>query len=498
MDAISGPVTISGSLKDVSVTDVLQFIHIGRRSGTLVLEEEGKQASLRFHNGRMIRAAAPSTPKLGEMLIASGRLSQDRLLAAVAQQRRAAETRSLGQILVDSGSISATDLRDLVSQQISQAVSEVVNWENGGFAFVVDDEAPIDDIAIYPSDVLPDSDVDIQMVLLEAARLFDEKDHRDDMPSAPAEIAAPPSGDDTAGAIPSGAQRIQIVSNEPDLVLRLRIELVGERLQIEAVDAERAGDPGKSDTPPVVIVDLEHGTPISVIDQVARRAPRAACLALIGPHTAVADVYAAGALAALPGTDFTAVATWIRRVANARRPSAAAAAHPQQDVERLRRVFSELRSGMVSATVALNLMRIISESFDRAVLFLVRRDQLSAIGAFGHGPEGRPLALLTRSLRLPLDSAEPFRQALASGEAQRARFAAENLPPELFERLGEPRSHQFVIIPVLGVQRPIALVYADHGDTDGQADSIELLELAAAQVGIAFENELLRRQVPGS
>src|SRR5262249_22718486 len=133
MNPLSGPVTISGSLKDVSVTDVLQFIHIGRRSGTLVLEEDGQQASLRFHDGRLVRASAPKTPKLGEMLTASGRITQERLLSGVAAQQRPGESRSLGQILVDSGTIGGEELRNLVSQQISQAVSEVVNWENGGF-----------------------------------------------------------------------------------------------------------------------------------------------------------------------------------------------------------------------------------------------------------------------------------------------------------------------------------------------------------------------------
>ena len=66
---------------------------------------------------------------------------------------------------------------------------------------------------------------------------------------------------------------------------------------------------------------------------------------------------------------------------------------------RLRRVFGDLRSGLISATVALNLMHIISESVERAVLFLVKRDQLVALGAFGTDSNGKPLAELTRGLQ---------------------------------------------------------------------------------------------------
>ena len=48
-------------------------------------------------------------------------------------------------------------------------------WDNGTFEFAIDDLRPIDDIALYPSDVLPDADINTQMVLLEAARIFDER-----------------------------------------------------------------------------------------------------------------------------------------------------------------------------------------------------------------------------------------------------------------------------------------------------------------------------------
>ena len=63
---------ISGSLKDVSVADVMQFIHLGRRTGTLLLSRGGERAMIGFHGGRLVSAQAPHTPKLGDLLISSG------------------------------------------------------------------------------------------------------------------------------------------------------------------------------------------------------------------------------------------------------------------------------------------------------------------------------------------------------------------------------------------------------------------------------------------
>src|SRR5690349_18387218 len=166
---------ISGSLKDVSVADVMQFIHLGRRTGTLLLARAHEKAMIGFHLGRLVSAQAPQTPKLGDLLISSGMIDRGILTRAIQSQRDALEHRSLGQILISSGSIDPEGLRQVIAQQIEQAVSEVMVWDNGTFEFAIDDLRPIDDIALFPSDVLPDADINTQMVLLEAARIFDER-----------------------------------------------------------------------------------------------------------------------------------------------------------------------------------------------------------------------------------------------------------------------------------------------------------------------------------
>ena len=68
--------------------------------------------------------------------------------------------------------------------------------------------------------------------------------------------------------------------------------------------------------------------------------------------------------------------------------------------------------------------------------------------------------------------------------------------PEPFRTLvGRPRTGQVVIFPVLGAQRVISVIYTDNGEREQAIEDIDILELATAQVGMAFENELLRRQI---
>jgi hypothetical protein len=50
-----------------------------------------------------------------------------------------------------------------------------VGWSSGNFRFVLGDVKPIDDLAMVPGDVVSHLNLDTQMVLLDAMRIFDER-----------------------------------------------------------------------------------------------------------------------------------------------------------------------------------------------------------------------------------------------------------------------------------------------------------------------------------
>jgi hypothetical protein len=513
---------ISGSLKDVSVADVMQFIHLGRRTGTLLLSRASERAMIGFHGGRLVSAQAPRTPKLGDLLVSTGMIDRGILDSAIRSQNEALEHRSLGQILMSSGSIDAEGLRQVIATQIEQAVSEVMVWETGTFEFAIDDLRPIDDIALYPSDVLPDADINTQMVLLEAARIFDER-NRDDAADArhaasegyaagdsthPTLIEPGPAAGLALAVIEPGDElgepkhaaellRLHVVSTDTDFAEALADVLENEVAGVELVALGQAGIVARGEPQPIVLVDLRRGG--VTLDEAAalRRArPRASFIALVEPGSSFTRVYETGMLAALPA-EVEAVSACVENVIESRRDLVRGASRPESrsGVARLRRVFGDLRSGLISATVALNLMHIISESVERAVLFLVKRDHLVALGAFGSDLKGRPLAEVTRALKLDLAIDSALARSLETSEVQSLTFEDADLPEPFRSMVGPPKNNQVVIFPVLGAQRVISVIYTDNGDNEKPIEDIDILELATAQVGMAFENELLRRQI---
>lgn len=509
---------IAGSLEDVVVSDVMQFIQLGKRTGTLVLRRHEHTAMLGFHRGRLIAAAAPHTPKLRHMLVSNGLIDRKHQDEPWLPGGDRVTPQQLGQ-LVASGAIEEEPLRELVAKQLEQAMAEILRWPTGTFEFDVDNLSPIDDVMLLPDDAQPDTRGDAQSVIIEATRIFDERSRRtapEDTEEATSEEVV--EEEEGAGEIGLSAAEIseaveplsseepqpaaellelQVVTEDAPFVDDLRWELASELARVRQVGVGRAGETALGAPAPIVLVDLRQDPDSTkALGAIRNGHPQASVVALVSPGGDVGRAYAAGALSVVP-PEATAVGACVASIIENRRDLVRGRRSQPADpgVARLRRMMDDLRSGVMSASMALNLMHVISESVERAVLFLVKQDELAVLGAFGHDSNGRLLASSTRGLRLPLAQKNALTTSIIDGSVVSGAFEDAALPDPLLSLLGRPASGQAVVFPVQGAQRVISVVYADNGERPEPVEDIEILELATAQVGIAFENELLRREL---
>ncbi|HXL39754.1 MAG TPA: DUF4388 domain-containing protein [Myxococcales bacterium] len=506
--------SLSGNIQDVSVADALQFIHLGGRTGTLTLSCGESKGGIGFHQGRIVNAWAPGGKRLGELLVEAGHIEQARLDEALARQEAEHPRRSLGQILVSMGVVDAETIYRTIEHQIEHTVYDLVSWKEGTFHFALDDLKPIDDIAVVPGDVIRRLNLDTQMVLLDALRIFDERNRAGPGPSngSPNELEI--GGESAAAATPASRARpaptpahgltaiaeeartrLQVVSSDKQTWEGLAQAL--PEVTVARVNLRDAGTPPPGEAPPLVLLDLRRGAmALGALSALRRARPRASILALVDRDVHAGRVYEAGAIAVLSG-DLPLVVACFRSVAQNRRDLMTGASRADRitaNFSKLRRIVGDLRSGLISTTISLSLMNILSESVERAVLFLVRKDELVALGAFGNTPGGQSLAQLSRGLVIPLSSKNALTDSLADGQVRAIPFEEARLPEGIAGVVGRPRSGECAIFPVTGGQRVIALVYADNGHSNRAIEELDILELAAAQAGLAFENELLRRQ----
>jgi hypothetical protein len=511
--------SISGSLSDVSVADVIQFIHLGRRSGALVLVRGREEARFGFAAGKLVGARSPSTPNLGDLLLERGLVGTGALRRLSEAQQRLPGHVPLGQLLLRDGQIGPQDLRQALEDQIQRAVGEVMPWNWGSFEFHTENPT-VDDFAVSWAESLPDFGINPQVVLLESARIFDERDARrgaapvasgpaprvSASPAATMEVAlrttrewrqalAPDLGEAGGEDALLGGPRLLLglITSDDTLVARLTRALAEKPIDLRRTSwSDIATDELAVGRASAVLVDFRRGeADIERLAKLRRLLPATTIAALVGPGTPYRRLFEVGIEAVLP-PETEAIAAFAEHLVYdltvAKQP-------PAPTVARLRRVYDEVRSGLLSATVSLSLMHLISESFERAVLFLVRQASLAALGAFGDDRTGRPLAEATRGLQIEAAHPNLLTRCLRTRELARATFEEANLPAGFAAVLGRPRSGEVAVLPVVGTERVIAIVYADNGNLHRPAEGVEILDLAAAQVGLALENELLRRRV---
>ena len=156
---------IKGSLKEASLPDVVQLLYLGRRTGCLSVASDRNFGSIWFDEGWITFAGMVSrTDRLGERLVAAGKLSAEQLELAIASQA-AMPGRRIGEMLVHLGLITAAELAAELQRQVEETVYTLFAWTSGTFSFEVTVSPAVPDV---PLRLNPEG------LLLEGARRVDE------------------------------------------------------------------------------------------------------------------------------------------------------------------------------------------------------------------------------------------------------------------------------------------------------------------------------------
>ncbi len=377
----------SGNIEDFPVMDIMQYIHTGKKAGTLCLESNFRQGWVHFQDGQVIRARRAGMTSIGDLLLEKNMINSNDLKAAVRIQQVQPNAKPLGMILEEMGAITHKALKDAVIRQIEEVIYELVTWEEGTFSFELESYELFDDISIAPDNLIPPEEIDTKFLLLEAMRIFEEEKNRDD-----------------------GFQEF----------FEDKREQAGSQLSETCSEEAQTSHP----------------------------------------------VFTTGAIENL-----------------------------EQCIPLLKSMLNAGRKKDKTQSISIYFLKIISEHLDRAILFLVRKGELLGLGAFGETNDRRSLNEKTRNLRLPLEEGSLLAHCTETrspfyGEAEKEAWL--NV---LYEKIGAPERPEVMILPVAGVERVICLVYGDNGYAAKPLCRSELLEIAAGQAGMIFENTVLQKQV---
>jgi len=156
---------IKGSLSDLSITDILQMLQIGSKTGELAITNEENLVYLYLNSGELTHVHWMNRKdRLGSMLVENG-LIEEQELKEVLELQQERENAPMGELFLELELVDKKTLREQIKKQMRDAIIELSGWEKGYFVF--------ESREIYQPEGLPVS-IKIDDVLLESAALKDE------------------------------------------------------------------------------------------------------------------------------------------------------------------------------------------------------------------------------------------------------------------------------------------------------------------------------------
>jgi len=496
--------SLSGSIKDLPVLEILQVVAFSQKTGYLTVETSDGDAGVVFQAGRVLAGYIWDVPPFdGEQL---------KLPASVRE--------------------------DAVRGRITSILERIVRLQEGHFSFHVAQVAPsrvgARDLA---RETLEDG-INPEPLMLDLIRRMDE-DRREASAALEASLSVPspvpsheePLEDLGLEEIPDGPS-VLLVDDEADV-----LRLVGEQLSasgfevIEATDArtarretDRLGEKGDAF---VLVTDL--GLPslkgsnfrggLEVIEYAAKleKQPRILLIAESADERVRKTARRLGVsiLALKPGlskldplqyeTDLRAFGRKLARdlIPRVLRPAATSTAEgalapgPLPDEaareETVRKALAELTRQPEPDLVASLLLRAARAFLPRAVLFLVKDDRLRGLAGFGDTADGSSLDILARDLSVSLEEPSPFADAVRPGHMWSGAPPANGPTQALLGQVGPLSVASAAVIPVRAEQETIAVLYGD-APNGGPLPALDPLARVARQAGKALEEAFLARR----
>lgn len=551
--------TLSGSLEDLGLGEILQILSLSRKSGVLhLVEGGGRELSLFIREGLVI--VARPNPVVQPLLQFVERMAlpppaKQKLFTILKEKRLRGEAWS--RFFVRELSLEKNRARELALRYLVYLVGQAFAWEGGMFEFVLMDPGSEEFQKVLHFPLFPsvEEGVNAQFLAMEAARLQDESSLSQpysfgtlpprDLQVAPGLRTTP--GEPQEG---QGAGQLLLVDDQEEIVEATGAFLKqrGYRVAI-ATSIEMAME---------VIERSEEGNWVVFADLVMPKRDRSGLLGglelaeMLRNHPRVTRVYLSSdtvyagleekaRLMNIQGVLMKpARREWIQNLKEAAArygERIAQAAGAPGGGEEKEEEFKELEAGvgeldledpLQSLFAQENLIPLPRARSERGVELLRRmveelltpegETEVSLLilrfashlfqrvilfvvtgeelkGLGQVGLSGENANRLVRELRIPLKRGTIFDRVIEERKGFSGKPPAQPLLHRLFTRLGGPVPFEIVLAPVVVGGRTVALLYADQVPTQAPLRELEVLEVFLAQAGMALERTYLRKQL---
>jgi hypothetical protein len=163
----------------------------------------------------------------------------------------------------------------------------------------------------------------------------------------------------------------------------------------------------------------------------------------------------------------------------------------------LRGMLHELTNPSLGGGIILLVLRFASELMNRAVVFLVKEQEIVGLGQFGMDSDGSMADVRVRRMKIPRQEVSVFSAVLKEMAPCRLTLGKGTWDAYLQEQLGGGVPEEIFLGPILSEGKIVAILYGDNLPEKKVIGETESLEIFLSQAGLAMEKALLERRLRG-
>ncbi|HEU0264628.1 MAG TPA: response regulator [Geobacterales bacterium] len=168
---------------------------------------------------------------------------------------------------------------------------------------------------------------------------------------------------------------------------------------------------------------------------------------------------------------------------------------PSTGISLLRGMLEELNNPALGGGIILLVLRFASEFMNRAVIFIVKRDEIIGLGQFGIDSAGGVDDARIRSMRIPRSEQTFFTKVIDNQQAMNVAPTETTWNRYLFDQLGGSTPVEVFLGPIVSEGKVVAVLYGDNLPENTTIEDTDALEIFLSQAGIAMEKVLLQRRL---
>jgi hypothetical protein len=168
---------------------------------------------------------------------------------------------------------------------------------------------------------------------------------------------------------------------------------------------------------------------------------------------------------------------------------------PRREITALKSMFDELRFPTATAEVTLLILRYASEVVNRAILFMVKKDEVRGLGQFGIELKGMSADQVVRNIKIPLTQPSLFLPVIERRRGYLGPLESNENNNYLVNELGGVMPDMALAIPLIVDGKVALVVYGDNLPDQKPIKGMDTLEIFMNQAGMALEKALLEKRL---